>query len=200
MPQATRGKKTTRRKKSTQRRKSTSKSAHKWPNWSLLVLGIAVGIVVVVLAQWALDRARTPGTGLNNLLAGNDQKTPARKAPPQTRTTTNKPTYDFYTILPGEETVMDERSWQASGGQHEAGVVYILQVAAYNNLADADRLKARLAINGLGSEIQKVRVKTKVYYRVRLGPYDRAIDAEDSLKRLSTIGLKALRLKLKQKN
>lgn len=198
MVQATRGKKGTRRKKASKRR--TKKAAvRKWPNGLLLVLGVIVGIVVVVFGQWLVERARTPGTGLYNLMHTN--KTPAHAPAPKTPTAASpKPTYDFYTILPEQETVLNDREWQTVASDQRQGVQYVLQVAAYNNESDADRLRARLALSGLTSKTQKVRVKGKVYYRVRLGPYTRAIDAEDALRRLSTLGLKALRLKVKNKS
>jgi len=54
----------------------------------------------------------------------------------------------------------------------EAGVNYILQAAAYTNSDDADRLKARLVLNGMEPRIEKITVGDKgTYYRVRLGPY-----------------------------
>ena len=188
------------RKTTTRRRTGGSRSRtgpRKLPNWSLLILGLAIGIVGVVLIQWVVDTARTPGSGLHNLLTRPDKPAVQNKtkvARPQPKTT-----YDFYNILPGDETVIPDQEWEDVTRSREPGVEYVLQAAAYNNFSDADTLKAKLAINGLSSEIQKVVIgNKKTYYRVRLGPYDRAIDAEDANRRLSKMGIKALRLKVKK--
>jgi cell division protein FtsN len=192
---ATRVRKTTTRRRSSGSR--TRSGPRKLPNWSLLILGLAIGIVLAVLIQWVVNTARTPGTGLHNLLtrpAKPAQKAKTRVARPQPKTT-----YDFYNILPGDETVIPDQEWEDISRKSESGVQYVLQAAAYNNYQDADRLKAKLAINGLSSEIQKVVIgNKKTYYRVRLGPFDRAIDAEDANRRLAKLGIKSLRLKVKK--
>lgn len=191
---ATRVRKSARRRSGSRRPRS---GPRKLPNWSLLILGLAIGTVVTVIIQWAVSTARTPGTGLNHFFS--------RPAPPAQETTTPvakplpKPSYDFYTILPGDEIVIPDKEWEDIGHTRETGVRYTLQAAAYNNYEDADRLRATLAINGLDSKIQKVTIgNKKTYYRVRLGPFDRPVDAEDVNRKLATMGIKALRLKLKK--
>lgn len=199
---------TTRRKKSATRvRKSTtrrrigsprsSSGPRKLPNWSLLVLGLAIGIVVAVLVQWVTTTAKTPGSGLHNLLTRPAKPAQQKKvvvAKPRPKTT-----FDFYNILPGDEAVIPDTEWEGIGRTRDPGVEYVLQAAAYSSFEDADRLKAKLAFSGLTSEIQKVTVgNKKTYYRVRLGPYDRAVDAEDANRKLVEMGIQALRLKIRK--
>ena len=200
MAAARRKKSATRVRKTTTRRRTGSRRSggpRKLPNWSLLVLGLAIGVVVAVLVQWVATTTRTPGSGLHSLLTRpakpvQQKKVVVAKPPPKT-------TYDFYNILPGDEVVIPDTEWEGIARTRDPGVEYVLQAAAYNSFEDADRLKAKLAFNGLTSEIQKVTVgNKKAYYRVRLGPYDRAIDAEDANKKLSKMGIKALRLKVKK--
>lgn len=192
-----RKKSATRRKKTSYRRRpSARRGLRKLPNWSLLVLGLAIGVVVAVLVQWIVATVNTPGSGLHNILTRPDK--PKAKSRPVTAKSTQKTKYDFYTILPDSEAVVEDSEWERLSRTHEAGVSYVLQAAAYNRYADADRLKARLAINGLASEIQKITASNKrTYYRVRLGPFDRAIDAEDANRKLAKLGIKALRLKVR---
>ena len=65
---------------------------------------------------------------------------------------------------------------------------YVLQAGSFNNFQDADQLKAKLAMNGLVAQIQKIIIEGKgEYYRVRLGPFENleALEAaEQQLKRL----------------
>jgi cell division protein FtsN len=87
---------------------------------------------------------------------------------------------DFYTILPGnEEVVPDKDVSQGAPASGAARVVYYLQAGAFQNAADADNLKARLALAGLEAQIQTATVPDKgVWHRVRMGPYSNAQDLE----------------------
>lgn len=195
-----RKKSATRKKKTTNRRRGyTRRGTRKLPNWSLLILGLAIGVVLVVTVQWISKTSQTPGSGLHNIL-NRPKKIKAVKQAPKPKTVP-KPDFDFYTILPESETVIPDKEWQGIARTREPNVRYVLQAAAYNRYADADRLKARLALNGLESKIQKIIVgKQRTYYRVRLGPFDRPIDAEDVHRKLQNLGIRALKLKVKTTN
>ena len=53
-----------------------------------------------------------------------------------------------------------------------AGEQYFLQAGAFPNSADADNLKARLALLGFEAAIQTAELPGKgLWHRVRLGPY-----------------------------
>ena len=81
----------------------------------------------------------------------------------------------------------------------EKDVNYVLQAAAYANLEDADRLKARLTLNGLEARIEKIAIEGKgTHYRVRLGPYSKIEDLDAANNRLEQLGIKAIRLKVKK--
>ncbi len=186
-----------RRKKTTYRRRPAARRGQrKLPNWSLLVLGLAIGIIVAVLVQWIVSTVNTPGSGLHNILTRPEK--PTTKPATAEKKPTQKTSYDFYTLLPENETVVEDSEWREIRRTQDEKYSFVLQAAAYNHYDDADRLKAKLAINGLQSTIQKVTVgNTRVYYRVRLGPFERAIDAEDANRKLAKLGIKALRLKVK---
>ena len=68
---------------------------------------------------------------------------------------------------------------QSAPSSGTARVVYYLQAGAFQNAADADNLKARLALAGLEAQIQTATVPDKgVWHRVRMGPYSNAQDLE----------------------
>ena len=76
------------------------------------------------------------------------------------------------------------------------GSAYMLQVASYGQKADAERLKARLALGGMRASIQRVSIENKDYFRVRIGPYsDYGTMTSDDYK-LSNMGFKAMRLRV----
>ena len=91
-----------------------------------------------------------------------------RRRPPD-----DKPRFDFYKILPGEQPA--PRAGKAGaegvnpGGQRET---FFLQAGAFQNAPDADNLKARLALLGVEATIQTASLPDKgVWHRVRVGPY-----------------------------
>ena len=67
---------------------------------------------------------------------------------------------------------------------------WIIQVASFNRVADADRLRAELILNGLpNTEIQSVEVTGKgTFHRVMVGPFDHRPSlnkAQDTLAKLN---------------
>lgn len=81
-----------------------------------------------------------------------------------------KPRFDFYKILPETEEAVTEEIRRAPPPSSKE--VYFLQVAAFQNPAEADNLKARLALAGIESRIQTAQLPDgKVWHRVRVGPF-----------------------------
>jgi cell division protein FtsN len=78
----------------------------------------------------------------------------------------------------------------ASGG---SGLV--LQVGAFPSAADAEALKAKLALQGFVANVQSVKVGAQTYNRVRLGPFKSATDLESTKQRLQSAGISAIALK-----
>jgi cell division protein FtsN len=78
------------------------------------------------------------------------------------------------------------------------GTAYLLQVGSFKSSADAERLKAKLALLGMSSSIQKVTINGKdTYHRVRAGPY-RGRDALNQARALlARNGLESMAIKLK---
>ncbi|MFK2902339.1 SPOR domain-containing protein [Dyella ginsengisoli] len=76
-----------------------------------------------------------------------------------------------------------------------AGSGYLLQVGAFPNAADAESLKARLALQGFVANVQSVNVSGQTYHRVRLGPFRSATELESTKQRLASAGINAIALK-----
>lgn len=77
---------------------------------------------------------------------------------------------------------------------HGAGG-YLLQVGAFPNAADAESLKAKLALQGFVASVQAVKVSGQTYHRVRLGPFSSATALQSTQQRLSGAGIHAIALK-----
>lgn len=129
------------------------------------------------------EAAAKPGA-----IAGLPQPTPAAPA--------EKPKFDFYKILPGqEETVSEkelrERMKSARSQQNVAKDVYFIQAGSFQNPADADNQKARLAILGFESSVEPANLPDKgTWYRVRMGEFPSKEFARSTMERLQKDGFK----------
>ncbi len=99
--------------------------------------------------------------------------------------------YDFYDMLPKFEVVVPEKEKDVrpdikSVPETRRGT-YVLQAGSYKNFADADRVRAQLALQGIESKVQKVTVDNDTWHRIRIGP----ISKLDELNRLRQILRKA---------
>ncbi|MFZ9162379.1 MAG: SPOR domain-containing protein [Burkholderiaceae bacterium] len=88
---------------------------------------------------------------------------------------------------------VDESSLGSAEGEsvEPAGTTYFLQVAAFKSSAEADQMRARLAILGYEATISEIRKDGTVFYRVRLGPFLSFDELNRSKTSLSDNGLEA---------
>jgi cell division protein FtsN len=125
---------------------------------------------------------------------------PHRKAPTDPDATTTGATgekYDFYEMLPNFEVVVPEkekdvkRDLPATAKVERPGV-YVLQAGSYRNEADADRVRAQLAMQGIDAKVQRVAVDADVWHRVRIGPITKLDDLNRLRKQLQAADVDAL--------
>lgn len=70
-----------------------------------------------------------------------------------------------------------------------AVVSYVLQVGAYSTQEDAERQRAKVALTGQEAHIDQRVVNGRTLYRVRVGPFSSAQQAEKTQKLLSDNGI-----------
>ena len=137
----------------------------------LLGLGLASGIAVYFF--------KTPLPFVDRTKSASDKGTvPGKEALKDAKDSKDgKPRFDFYRILPGQEEPVTEKQVRdatkaAAKGNEVARDNYFLQAGSFQNPADADNLKAKLALTGLEAGVQEVNVPDKgVMHRVRVGPF-----------------------------
>jgi cell division protein FtsN len=99
--------------------------------------------------------------------------------------------YAFYDMLPKFEVVVPEKDKDVRPDTRAVpetrSGTYVLQAGSYKNFADADRVRAKLALQGVESKVQKVSVDNDTWHRIRIGP----ISNLGELNRLRTILRKA---------
>jgi cell division protein FtsN len=74
---------------------------------------------------------------------------------------------------------------------------YLLQAGAFQASGQAEEMKARIALLGLGARVESAQIGGKTVYRVRMGPYGTASDLADAKRKLSAGGLPAMAIKVK---
>jgi cell division protein FtsN len=105
--------------------------------------------------------------------------------------------YDFYEMLPNFEVVVPEkdkdvkRDLPAAAPVERPGV-YVLQAGSYRNQADAERVRAQLALQGIDAKVQRVAVDADVWHRVRIGPITQLEELNKLRKQLHAAEVDAL--------
>jgi cell division protein FtsN len=104
--------------------------------------------------------------------------------------------FDFYQMLPKFEVVVPERE-KAEGSTTRIAPIerpgaYVLQAGSYRNFADADRVRAQLALQGIESKIQRVSVDNDTWHRVRIGPISDLAELNRTRARLQQADIEAL--------
>jgi cell division protein FtsN len=175
-------------------------------------VGVLIGLAISLAIAFYLNRTPIPFTTAKpkeHQKDGQPAKPPAIAGLPQggaaPSPTPEKPKFDFYRILPGaEEPVTEkeirERSRAASkGGQQEASKdVYFIQAGSFQNPAEADNQKARLAILGFESSVEPANLPDKgTWYRVRMGPYAKIEEINKVRQALAQNGIDASLIKIK---
>ncbi len=92
---------------------------------------------------------------------------PKEESPENAAKQDNK--FDFYTILPETESTVTEQEVKNNTLIKKDN--YFLQVGAFQDEADADNMKAKLALQGFEAVVQTATIPEKgVWHRVRVGP------------------------------
>jgi len=115
----------------------------------------------------------------------------------------NKPTIDFYSVLPQREVEIPISEEDQAGIENPsiykaAGQTLILQVGSFQQAAEADSLKAQLAFLGLQANVEKAQVNDETWHRVQLGPFASNTKLSRTINLLIENDIKYIQRKLQQ--
>jgi len=91
--------------------------------------------------------------------------------------------------------ITDPDSATAAGAGN--GQRYLLQAGAFGAAAQAEELKARIALLGLSARVEPATIDGETVHRVRMGPYGTASDLADAKRKLERGGLPAMAIQVK---
>jgi len=175
-----------------------------------MFIGIILGLGIALAVAFYLNKTPLPFLGKSRL-AGDGKETAVRPQKPIAGmpqggvkgTERDKPKFDFYKILPGTEEPVTEKELKdaAKAGRSQpeaANAVYFIQAGSFQNPADADNQKARIALLGFESSVDPTPLPDKgTWYRVRMGPYTSLEDLNRVRRVLSQNGIDANLVKAK---
>jgi len=114
----------------------------------------------------------------------------------------SKPRYDFFTVLPEMEVVVPEQELSQHRQPESPAIAgtdtdtYLLQVGSFMSAAEADQMKAQLALSGFVATVQSVTVNDATWHRVRVGPVKGMQQADEYRRRLQSNGIDSLVMKI----
>ncbi len=193
----------------------------KTANLGNTLIGIFIGLFLglVIASAIAVYMMKSPLPFVSRSKAG-DRASVSEQAPKQRNDTkataapvsdprTDKPTLDFYKILPGQDSGPSAQSKERSEMVEQVAAIpksqealretYVIQAGSFQNPADADNVKAKLALIGLQASIEPAALPDKgTWYRVRLGPYRNTNEINSVRQQLTQAGVNATLLKVKE--
>ena len=158
----------------------------------LIILGIGNTVVAQVkVRQYQADLAQTPPSIDAEQTFGKNARLHHFSSEAWSRWALAQAKLDFYQVLPEMEVAVEEAEVVAGAPVVERSELaapvdgpFVIQVASFRQLTDADRVKASLALIGLEGQIQTVSIEGQTWHRVRLGPFNELIGLNDVRSRL----------------
>lgn len=191
------------------------------PGYLWLLSGLAIGLFVAFIVY--LDKQPETTQNFGTAVQQELEKLKNRKSEEQEVVTSSKknqkqkqakkePKFNFYTILPELEVLIPESETRPPVSKAEnnskkqqadkpatqyVNKQYVLQVGSFQNLPDAEKLKANLAFLGLSAEIQHVSINNQAWHRVRAGPYQNKQQLYQNQKLLNKNNINFISMELK---
>jgi|GEM_PF-2628897 len=164
-------------KRQTKKKYQRKKTKSHWKLW-LLTLLLLIGFVISLIF---LNRTHNVKTAVKTI---HIQTLSTNKNPVLSET--NKPQFDFYTILPNEKVNIPK-------SHTENKTQYFLQIATFKNYTAADQLRAKLALLGFDVYIDKIKSKgDTVLNRINVGPYFSYKAAKQDQQRLNGNNIRSI--------
>jgi len=166
--------------------RNTSKQKKSLPGFVWLLSGLAIGLFVAFIIY--LDKQPENENDFGDAVQQELNKLKKQTNKPNAEKSKNRPPpaekkeqkFNFYTILPELEVLIPESETRppevknkhaSSNTASKEDKQYLLQVGSFQNLNDAEKLKANLAFLGIEADVQNVTVNGQAWHRVRCGPY-----------------------------
>jgi cell division protein FtsN len=195
--------------------KNSNRPGNEFPIFAGILLGIVMGLALAGTIAWFVikkNKVYVPAAN-ESVMASKPAATPensssGKPAASGTASAANdgKPRFEFYKELSGKPDSTagkkNDRHDPALNKQQpvasESSGTYFLQEGAYSSMDDAEKVKAKLALLGIVSNVQPAMIPDKgLWYRVRMGPYKNTAEMNESLASLKLNGVHAVPVKVR---
>ncbi len=194
--------------------RATRKQKKSLPGYIWLVSGLAIGLFIAFIVY--LDKQPESkvdfGSAVQEELKKIKQQAKKKNTGTAETATKKEQKFNFYTILPELEVLIPESETRPperpaktknksittkNTNKKHTGKQYVLQAGSFQNLNDAEKLKANLAFLGLAANIQHVTINKQAWHRVKTGPYRNKQQLYKNQKLLKQNGIHAISMELK---
>jgi len=183
-----------------------------------LFIGLVIGVGIAFGVVWYLNKTplpfmdKAPRAERHEPAAGEAPKAPQQLPGKPGDKVSEKPRFEFYKILPGDQQATPQGAAPpvqavppappadkaAQAPPAAPTELLYLQAGAFQKPQDADNLKAKLSMLGLEVGVQEVAVPDKgTMHRVRLGPFASPDEMNRVRNQLSQNGVQATLVKVK---
>lgn len=184
-----------------------------WWKWLLIILLICLFISFLVFLSDNTSESTQKKQQTKSVSVSKKTKTVKPKTAPKTKTKAKAkakrqdkkpeaPQYVFYRVLSEEEVIIDDHEIKTRSREERLGKnktsKYLIQAGSFREIAEADKLKARLTLLGFQPRIEKAKVKNTVWNRIRMGPYTHPSKVASEKKRLKDNGIDVIVTEVKK--
>ncbi len=168
--------------------------------WGLLLVIAITGVVLAKLYYGSQQEGANFGSGLKAMFEQSQKNADEdTQAIQELVAQSSEKEFDFYDVLPDIEKVMPDDLPDSEPERAKPNLDYFVQAASFRKNADAEKLRARLALKGFKSTTQsRTSEERGTYYRVRLGPYTDKRKAKTVKNRLQKLGVSPIVLAVKR--
>jgi len=156
-------------------RKPRRRSDRRSPGWVWMLCGLGLGLSIAVGSYFLMQAPTATAIVEKPVVKKTARAKPSSEKIKETKTESEKPQFDFYTLLPKMEVVIPDSVIEEANRalpQAATNLAYVLQTGSFRNAADADTMKAQLALIGIEADVETVVINdSDTWHRVRLGPF-----------------------------
>jgi len=178
---------------SSYRQNSGPKSLSLW-RWMLITALIISFVVFLVYLRSTGSKQVSPEQNISAKPEETKVEAPKQEKKPEPGPVL--PQFDFYTILPEKEVIVPDYEINTRAREERVGQAkiasYILQAGSFREFKDADSLRAKLALMGIESRVEKAKVGNVIWNRVKMGPYTQMTSVSTIRSRLRENGIDAV--------
>ncbi len=175
------------------KRTAAKKPAVAWWKWLLVILLIGLFVFFLNYLRHSVPAGKKAAAKIEQKSSTSAKTVSKSTKPKHQDKKPEEPRFDFYTILPEAEVVVPDYEIKTRAREERIGKAkstrYMVQAGSFREFAEADKLRARLALMGIESRVEKATVGNVVWNRVKMGPFTNSSSVSSIKERLRQDGI-----------